>query len=232
MPSKKISILAVDDDERMLRMMQRMLELEGYNVRTSNNGEAALDMFDEITPGLVLLDIIMPGMNGYTVCQRIREFSQTPIIMVTAKGEDEGKVRGLDIGADDYVTKPFSSKVLAARVRAVLRRTELWIERPQHSFHCDDLTIDFARHRVSVAEREVNLTATEYTLLSYLAINAGRLLTPDQILEKVWGEDYVGETHLLQVNIARLRQKLADNAREAKYIVTRAGIGYMMREAT
>jgi len=206
-----------------------MLELEGYRVFTSGGGEAALDMFDEVTPDLVLLDIIMPDIDGYTVCQRIREFSQTPIIMVTARGDDEGKVRGLDVGADDYVTKPFSSGVLAARVRAVLRRTDTWAERPQHPFHCKNLTIDFFRHRVTVEGREVNLTVTEYTMLSYLTVNAGRVLTPDQILEKVWGEDYIGETHLLQVNIARLRRKLGDDARKASYIVTRSGIGYMMR---
>jgi len=128
MPSKKASVLAVDDDERMLRMIQRMLELEGYRVFTSNSGENALERFDEVTPDLVLLDILMPGMDGYSVCQCIREFAQTPIIMVTARGDDEGKVRGLDAGADDYVTKPFSSRVLAARVRAVLRRTDMWAE--------------------------------------------------------------------------------------------------------
>ncbi len=230
MPSKKMSVLVVDDDERMLRMIQRMLELEGYHVFTSNSGEAALEVFDEVAPDLVLLDILMPGMDGYIICQRIREFSQTPIIMVTARGDDEGKVRGLDAGADDYVTKPFSSRVLAARVRAVLRRTDMWTERPQRPFYCENLTIDFIRHRVTVEEREVNLTATEYTLLSYLAVNAGRVLTPDQILEKVWGEDYIGETHLLQVNMARLRRKLGDDARRANFIATRSGIGYMMRQ--
>jgi len=230
MPSKKASVLAVDDDERMLRMIQRMLELEGYRVFTSSSGENALERFDEVTPDLVLLDILMPSMDGYAVCQCIREFAQTPIIMVTARGDDEGKVRGLDAGADDYVTKPFSSRVLAARVRAVLRRTDMWAERPQRPFCCKNLTIDFVRRRVNVERREVNLTAIEYTLLSYLAVNAGRVLTPDQILEKVWGEDYIGETHLLQVNMTRLRRKLGDDAKNASYIVTRSGIGYMMRQ--
>ena len=141
MPSKKASVLVVDDDVHILRMTGRILELEGYRVLTASNGETALDIFDEETPDLVLLDIMMPGMDGYTVCQRIREFSQIPIIMVTAKGNDEEKVQGLDAGADDYVTKPFSSKELAARVRAVLRRTTLWDERPEPAFCSNELVI-------------------------------------------------------------------------------------------
>ncbi|MFC2022522.1 response regulator transcription factor, partial [Chloroflexota bacterium] len=135
MPSRKTSVLVVDDDIRILRMMQRILELEGYRVLRAIDGEAALDILDEETPALVLLDIMMSGMDGYTVCQRIREFSELPIIMVTAKGNDEEKVQGLDAGADDYVTKPFSANELAARVRAVLRRSKLWDERPEPSLH-------------------------------------------------------------------------------------------------
>jgi len=230
MPSRKTSLLVVDDDVRILRMMQRMLELEGYRVLTASSGEAALDIFDEETPDLVLLDIMMPNMDGYTVCRRIREFSQTPIIMVTGKDNDEEKVQGLDAGADDYVTKPFSAKELGARVRAVLRRTKLWDERPEPAFHSDDLVVDFARHRVTLSGQEVNLTATEYRLLSYLARNADRVVTPDQILGQVWGEEYVGESHLLQVNIARLRQKLNDDTKNPRYILTRPGIGYMMKK--
>lgn len=147
--------------------------------------------------------------------------------MVTVKGNDEEKVQGLDAGADDYVTKPFSSKELVARVRAVLRRTKLWDERPEPAFHYNDLVIDFAHHRVSLAEKEVDLTATEYRLLSYLARNMGRVLTPAQILETVWGKDYIGENHLLRVNIARLRQSLEDDAKAPRFIATKIGIGYM-----
>ena len=232
MPSKKAAVLVVDDDVRMLRMMQRILELEGYRVLTATDGEAALDVFDEETPDLVLLDIMMPGMDGYMVCQRIREFCQIPIIMVTAKGNDEEKVEALDAGADDYVTKPFSSSVLAARARAVLRRTKLWDERPEPAFCSADLVVDFARHMVTVGDKEVNLTATEYRMLSYLARNAGRVVTPDQILEKVWGEEYIGEHHLLQVNMARLRQKIGDDAKNLRYILTKPGIGYMITKQT
>jgi DNA-binding response OmpR family regulator len=226
MPSRKASILVVDDDVRMLRMMQRILELEGYRVLTAINGEAALNVFDEETPDLVLLDIVMPVIDGYTVCQRIREFSQIPIIMVTARGDEEEVVEGLDAGADDYVTKPFSAKELAARVGAVLRRTMLWEERPQPAFQSADLAVDFARHVVTVGGREVSLTAIEYKMLSYLARNAGRVVTPDDILGRVWGEEYCGANHIVQVNMARLRKKLGDDAKKPKYIMTRPGIGY------
>jgi len=232
MPSRKASILVVDDDVRILHMMQRTLELEGYRVLKASDGETAINVFDEETPDLVLLDIVMPGMDGYTVCQHIREFSQIPIIMVTAKGNNEEKVQGLDAGADDYVPKPFSASELAARVRAVLRRATLWDERPELAFCSYDLVIDFARHRVTLSGQEVNLTATEYKLLSYLARNAGRVVTPAQILGKVWGEDYIDETHLLQVNVARLRQKVRDNTRNPRYVVTKHGIGYMMMKQT
>jgi len=230
MPLTKVSTLIVDDDIRMLRMMQRILELEGYRVRTASDGKAALDAFDEEDPDLVLLDIMMPDIDGYAICQNIREFSQVPIIMVTSKDNNEEKVEGLDAGADDYITKPFAANELMARVRAVLRRTKLWDERPEPVFHSGDLVIDFARRRVTLGNQEVNLTATEYRILSYLARNADRIVTPDQILQKVWDKEYIGETHVLQVNIARLRQKLRDNPRNPKYILTRSGIGYIMRQ--
>ena len=232
MPPGKVTTLVVDDDVRILRMMQRILELEGYRVHTASNGETALSIFDEQNPDLVLLDIMMPNMDGYAICQNIREFSQVPIIMVTAKDNSQEKVEGLDTGADDYITKPFSANELTARIRAVLRRTKLWNERPEPTFHSGNLVIDFARHRVTRNGGEVTLTATEYRILSYLARNADRIVTPDQILEKVWNKEYVGETHLLRVNIARLRQKLKDNPRNPKYILTRPGIGYMMRQET
>jgi len=230
MPSRKAkaAVLVVDDDVRMLRMVKRMLELEGYQVRTADNGEDALGAFDKEAPNIVLLDIMMPDMDGYTVCRRIREFSQAPVIMVSAKTSDKEKVEGLDVGADDYVTKPFSASELAARVRAVLRRTSLKEESAQPTFCTGDLVIDFARHRVNIGGEEVRLTATEYRVLSYLASNAGRVVTPDQLLEQIWGEEYIGDSHLLQVSIARLRQKLKDEVKKPKYILTRPGIGYMM----
>jgi len=228
MPSKKTSVLVVDDDIRMLRMVQQMMELEGYRVLTASSGEAALAVFDKETPELVLLDIMMSGMDGYAVCRRIREFSRVPVIMVSAKHNDAEKVEGLDAGADDYVTKPFSASELAARVRAALRRSVDGGESTEPSFRSGDLVIYFSRHRAILAGRELTLTAVEYKLLAYLARNAGRIVTPDQILESVWGEEYIGENHVLHVNIARLRRKLGDNIKTPKYILTRPGIGYLM----
>lgn len=228
MPSKSILVLIIDDDIRMLRMMKRVLELEGFRVLAASNGETSLKIFEKENPDLVLLDIMLPDMDGYSVCQRIREFSQVPIIMVTAKGDDKEKVEGLDLGADDYVTKPFSASELAARVRAVMRRVRAQDNIPDSVFQYKDLIIDFTSHRVMVSNRELNLTSTEYRLLSYISCNAGRVMTPDQLLDKVWGEEYVGAPHLLQVNIARLRRKLGDSARNPAYITTRPGIGYMM----
>jgi DNA-binding response OmpR family regulator len=228
MPSKNTSVLVVDDDIRMLRMMKRVLELEGFQVLVASSGEASLKIFEKETPDLVLLDIMMPDMDGYAVCQHIREFSQVPIIMVTAKGDDKEKVEGLDIGADDYVTKPFSASELAARVRAVLRRIGARDKPPEAVFRYKDLVIDFTSHRVMVNNKELNLTSTEYRLLAYISCNSGRVVTPDQLLDKVWGEEYIGAPHLLQVNIARLRQKLGDDAKNPSYILTRPGIGYMM----
>jgi DNA-binding response OmpR family regulator len=226
--SKKSMVLVVDDDIRMLRMMKRMLELEGFQAIIANNGDMALKSFERETPDLVLLDIMMPDMDGYTVCHRIREFSQVPIIMVTAKGDDKEKVEGLDIGADDYVTKPFSASELAARVRAMLRRTGTKYQPQEVVFHYKDLTVDFTSRRVMVRNSELKLTSTEYKLLSYISLNAGRVVTPDQLLDKVWGEEYIGAPHLLQVNIARLRKKLGDDAKQPTYIITRPGIGYFM----
>jgi len=228
MPSRKPLVLVVDDDVRMLRMMRRILELEGYRVTTADCAEAAFEVFDREAPDVVLLDVMMPGIDGYAACQRIREFSRVPIIMVAARSVDEEKVRGLDSGADDYVTKPFSASELTARVRAILRRTARWDKPPETTVKCGDLTIDYARQRVSIGDRELNLTATEYRLLSYLGQNADRVVTPDQILERIWGEKYLGETNLVQANITRLRKKLGDSARSPRYILTRQGIGYML----
>lgn len=230
MTDAKASILVVDDDERMLRLMTRILELEGHTVVTASDGQAALSAFVQGDPALVLLDVTMPGMDGFAVCRRIREFSTVPIIMVTARGDDDEKVEGLGAGADDYVTKPFSASELAARVRAVLRRSSH--DQVAPAFCCHELAVDFARHEVSVGGRDVDLTATEYRLLSCLAQNAGRVLQPDQLLKAVWGEAYLGEANLLQVNITRLRHKLGDDPRNPRFIVTRPGVGYLVPRQT
>ena len=227
MPSRKESMLIVDDDPRMLRMMQMILESEGYQVLLASNGEDALNMLVKGNIDLILLDIMMPGMDGYTTCSRIREFSQLPIIMVTARGNVEEIAKGLNCGADDYVTKPFSSKVFLARMKAVLRRVKLPEKPTEPIFQSGDLVVDFTQRQITMAGKRIELTATEYKLLSYLIQNAGHLATSDQILESVWGDEYIGEHLILRVNIARLRSKLGDDAKEPKFIASRVGIGYM-----
>jgi two-component system KDP operon response regulator KdpE len=222
----KTKILVVDDDIHTQRMLYNMLALEGYQVTTASNGEFALQLFDAQNHDLILLDIRMPGINGYDTCRRIREFSQVPILMVTAKDSEPEKIEGLDAGADDYITKPFSAKELLARIKTALRRTRLSDERPARRFSSGDLAVDTAAHVVTVGGKEIKLTATEYRLISYLIQNAGRVLTPDMLLSKVWGEGYYGDIHLLHVAIARLRTKLGDNARKPRYILTKPGIGY------
>ena len=228
MPSGKTLVLVVDDDIRILRMIRRILELENYRVTCAKNGEEALEALDRETPDLILLDIMMPGMDGHTLCQLIREYSQVPIIMVTAKSSDEEKVESLNAGADDYLTKPFSSSELAARVRAVLRRSKLLGDNLAPRFQLNGLEVDFTSHCVVLNGKDVDLTATEYRMLSYLAGNSGRVVTPENVLHHVWGEAYTGETHLLQVNINRLRNKIGDNAKNPKYIFTKPGIGYLV----
>jgi len=226
MSLRKGLVLVVDDDRHILRMMHIILETEGYQVLTAADGKTALETFDTQSPELVLLDVKMPGIDGYTVCRQIRAFSQVPIIMITAKAEVEEKANGLDAGADDYITKPFSVQELTARIKAVLRRTRSLDEGSEPVFHSGDLVIDFAQHTVLLGGREIVLSATEHRLLYYLARHAGQVITPDQILEMVWGEQHIGEHHTLRVNIARLRQKLGDDPKKPKFIATRVGMGY------
>ena len=230
MPAKKTRILTADDDPQLLRLVARNLELEGYGVLTASDGKQALEQIEQKAPDLVLLDVMMPRMDGFTVCQRVREFSAVPIILVTARGQEQDKIRGLDLGADDYLTKPFSVDELLARVRAVLRRVQFLPYEHTHAMRTiiGDLSVDFARHLVTMAGREVVLTPIEYGLLAYLAQNAGRVVTQGLLLEHVWGTGYSGESHMLQVNINRLRGKLEPDPAHPRYILTKVGIGYLL----
>jgi len=203
----KTSVLVVDDDPRMLTMASRTLELEGYRLLTAASGEAALEILGKETPALMLLDIMMPGIDGFTVCRQVREFSQMPIIMVTARSSSQEKVAGLEAGADDYVVKPFSAQELVARVGALLRRADLRQGRSEPPLHLDHLTIDFTRHKVILGNQEIKLNATEYRLLCYLARHAGQALARDQVLEAMWGEARTRGLSLLAESISHLRQK-------------------------
>src|SRR5439155_18950574 len=198
----------------------------------ASNGQQALEEIEEQVPDLVLLDVMMPKMDGFTVCQRVREFSAVPIILVTARGQDQDKVRGLDLGADDYLTKPFSVDELLARVRAVLRRAQFTATEQAQTLRTTlsigELTVDFGQHLVYMRGQEVPLTPTEYSIIAYLAQNAGRVVTQDLLLEYVWGSEYIGESHMLQVNINRVRRKLEADPAHPRYILTKTGVGYLL----
>jgi len=226
MTLKKPLVLVVDNDPAVLRLVARSLEAGGYEAITAGEGMTALRLVERERPNLVLLDIVMPGLDGFQVCQRIRELTDTPIIMLSVKDEVTDIAHGLGTGADDYISKPFSPNELLAHTKAVLRRTQFPEWMPQPIFTCDGLSIDFAQHKVMVAGEEVRLSSTEYRILSLLARKAGRVFTHDQLLEKVWGWEYRGATHILQIAISRLRQKIGDDPRNPKYILTRVGIGY------
>jgi DNA-binding response OmpR family regulator len=232
MPAKKTTIVTADDDPQLLRLIARNLEFEGYEVLTASDGQQALEQIERSLPNLILLDVMMPKMDGFTVCKKVREFSTVPIIIVTARGQDQDKVKGLDFGADDYLTKPFSVDELLARVRAVLRRSQFTSNENSQGLQkvatIGDLTIDYTQHLVMIQGKEVTLSPTEYRILSYLAQNTGRIVTQDLLLEHVWGAEYVGESHMLQVNINRLRHKIEDDPARPRYIKTKVGIGYVI----
>ena len=232
MPAKKSLILVADDDPQLLRLVSRNLQLDGYDVVAVSDGQQALEQAEAQPFDALLLDVMMPKLDGFSVCARVREFSTVPILIVTARGQDQDKVHGLDLGADDYLTKPFSVEELLARVRAVLRRAHLFADgngqQLQPAVTLGDISIDFAQHRVEVAHQEVELTPIEYRLLAYLAQNVGRVVTQDLLLDHVWGEEYMGESHLLQVNINRVRHKIEADPTHPRYLLTKVGVGYML----
>ncbi len=220
-------VLVVDDEPRMVRFIRLNLEQDGFEVVEAQTGMEALGQLRNAMPDLVLLDVMLPDIDGFETLRMIREFSQVPILMVTAKGEEDDRVLGLERGADDYITKPFSPRELSSRIRAVLRRNEMPRTAPHAPIRVDDrLTIDFDRREVRVEGRQVVLRPTEYRLLYHLVQNAGRVITHDQLLAKVWGYEYREETHYLRLYVNYLRQKLEQNPSEPKYILTERGVGY------
>jgi len=226
-----MSILVADDDPQLLQLITRNLEWEGYAVVTVRDGQQALEQVQEHTPDLVLLDVRMPELDGFQVCQRVRECSGVPIIFMTALGLDQDRVRGLDLGADDYLTKPFGVDELLARVRAVLRRAPTAEQQDASALRTTmtvgDLAMDVAQRTVTMAGREVALTPLEYRLLALLVQHAGRMVLQESLLEYAWGKQYLGESHLLQVNINRLQRKLEPDPGHPRYILTRVGVGYL-----
>jgi len=223
-------ILVVDDEPRYIRLLQANLTTneDEYQVFTAMDGKEAVETFSANPVDLILLDVMLPEMDGFAVCQRIRQFSNVPIIMLTAKGEEQDRVRGLDVGADDYLVKPFSVTELLARVRAVLRRAQVTETENDRFFTHDNLRIDFARAEVWLGERPVYLSATEYRLLLQFTHNIGKILTAEELLTSVWGPEYRDDKEILWVTIARLRQKVEDDPHTPRHIATRSGLGYLM----
>ena len=228
---KKLRILVVDDEVSVIKFVRAALTARDYDVITEMNGVAALQTFEREMPDLVILDINMPSLDGFEVCRRLREWSEVPVIMLSARGDEEDKVKCLDMGADDYLTKPFGTEELLARVRAVFRRTKALALPVQPSFSCGALNISFAERRTTIAGKEVRLTPTEYCLLQELVFNAGKVLTHGYLLNKAWGPEYVDETQYLHVYVGRLRTKLESDPKAPRYIESVPGVGYRFNAA-
>jgi DNA-binding response OmpR family regulator len=220
-------ILVVDDEARMRRFIRMNLELEGYQVVEAENGIQALDQIRKYTPDLVVMDVMMPEMDGFETLRMLREISTVPVILLTVRSDEEDINRGLNLGADDYITKPFSPRELNSRVAAVLRRASWPSSPPRTILKIDDrLSVDFNRHQVIVDGERIDLRPTEYRLLYYLLQNAGWVVPHETLLAKVWGYEYRDETHYLRLYINYLRKKIEEDPANPKYILTERGVGY------
>jgi two-component system KDP operon response regulator KdpE len=230
MPDKNFAnrtILVIEDEERMARFIRLNLEHDGFQVVETHRGMQGIQAIRDSLPDLVLLDVMLPDLDGFEILRMIRENNTLPVIMLTAKGEEDDRVKGLELGADDYVTKPFSPRELVSRVKAVLRRTEIASPSAREVIQVDErLKLDFSRREVWVEGEQVKLRPTEYRLLYHLVQNAGWVLTYDQLLTKVWGYEYRDESHYVRLYINYLRQKLEKDLNNPKYILTERGIGY------
>ncbi len=222
-------VLIVDDEPAIRRFLKGLLPAHGYTVLEAENGQEACEAVGALRPDVIVLDLGLPDMDGVQVTRVLREWTQIPIVILSVRGAEEDKVAALDAGADDYLTKPFGSRELLARLRAALRRTAPTASEPV--FTVDGLTVDLVRRLVTVGGHEVQLTPTEYDLLRVLVTNAGKVLTHHQLLREVWGVGYDDEMHMLRVNISNLRRKLEPDASRPRYIVTEPGVGYRLRTA-
>ncbi len=235
MKSQGKRILVVDDDPPIQRILRRNLSMSGYDVLVAENGEDALGMVHVHKPDLILLDLCLPGeVDGLSVCRQVREWTQTPIIVLSARTEEKQKVEALDLGADDYLTKPFSNNELQARVRACLRRassTEGASDQSSEILRTDDgyISMDVSRRQVRVGDRDVRLTRTEFELLRQLMLYAGKVLTHRSLLQAVWGPEYGEEADYLRVYVRQLRIKVEADSSHPRYILTEPGIGYVFR---
>ena len=228
----KTHILVVDDDPAILRLVSTNLKARGYKVTTAMDGEESLEAVERDFMDLIILDLMMPKLDGVEVCRRIREWSDIPIIVLSARGDEKDKVKCLELGADDYLTKPFSIAELMARIKTALRHCgDPRVAPAQPNFVCRDLEINFAMRRVTVGGNEVTLTPTEYSLLQHLAVNADKVLTHSMILQSVWGSEYCSEKEYLRVFIGRLRKKIEPDPKNPEYLQTIPGVGYHLAAA-
>ncbi len=226
-PKESRLILVVDDEPRMIRFIRMNLELEGYHVIEASDGIQTLEQVRKHLPDLVIMDVMMPRMDGFEALRLLREISTVPVILLTVKDEEEDRIHGLELGADDYITKPFSPRELVSRVNAVLRRADWPAPTPRSVLQIDDrLSVDFNRHQVIVDGERVDLRPTEYRLLSHLIQNAGWVVPHETLLAKVWGYEYRDETHYLRLYINYLRQKIEQDPSNPQYIMTERSIGY------
>lgn len=218
-------ILIVDDDKQIQRALRLAISARNYTALLASDGEQALDVTATENPDLIILDLSLPGISGLEVCKEIREWSQVPIIVLSVRDREQDKISALDLGADDYITKPFNTGELLARIRAHLRRSKR--STPEEiEYEFEGLKIDLAKHLVTLDGSEVRLTKTEYDILSYLVRNAGRVITYDLLISKVRGPEYEGDTQMLRVHVGNLRKKIERDLDRPKYIITEPGIGY------
>jgi DNA-binding response OmpR family regulator len=223
-------ILLVEDEKTLAKALKFNLEKEGFRVEVAFDGEEALNAMSGEEPDLVILDLMLPKIDGYEVCRSIRRSSDVPIIMLTARDEDIDKILGLELGADDYMTKPFNTRELLARIRAILRRTVQQAAAARSFIKVGDLQIDVIKRKVTVKGREVALTSREYNLLSLLASNPGKVYSREELLEEIWGDDYSGDVRTVDVHIRHLREKIEEFPAEPNIILTVWGAGYKFRE--
>jgi two-component system, OmpR family, KDP operon response regulator KdpE len=225
----KKSILIVDDDPAILRLLSTNLKARGYEIFTATNGEESLEAVQKDFIDLIILDLMMPKIDGVEVCRRVREWSDVPIIILSARGDENDKVKCLELGADDYLTKPFGIAELMARIKTAFRhRGDPTVAPAQSIFAYDGLEINFAKRRVTVNSKEITLTPTEFALLQHLAVNSDKVLTHNMLLQSVWGNEYSSEKEYLRVFVGRLRRKLEPDPKNPRYIQTIPGVGYHM----
>jgi two-component system KDP operon response regulator KdpE len=230
MSKQGASILVVDDEREIVRALRRALSANGYTVRSASSGEEALEVFARQRPDLLLLDLLLPGMSGLEVCRRVRSVSNIPIIVLSVKGAERDKVEALDLGADDYVAKPFGIAEVLARVRVALRRTVQPSSGAEPRFQKGPLSVDFAQRRVLLEGREVRLTPTEYDLLKAFISHRGKILTRQMLLQAIWGDTVHARTHSLHVYVAQLRQKIELAPERPQFILTIPGVGYRFND--